>query len=109
MKYWLFLLAAIFAEVAGTMFLKLSEGFTKPLPSLGVAVFYGMAFYFLSLTLRAIPVSVAYAVWAGVGIALVVVAGWVFFGQRLGLPALAGIALIIAGVVVLNIFSRPAH
>lgn len=108
MKNWLFLSAAILAEVVGTSALKSSEGFSKPWPSLLVVVAYGAAFFLLSLTLRTIPVAVAYAVWSGAGIVLIALAGWLLFGQRLDAPALLGIGLIVAGVVVLNVFSRAA-
>ena len=110
MKHWLFLSAAILAEVVGTSALKSSEGFSKPWPSLLVVVACGAAFFLLSLTLRTIPVAVAYAVWSGAGIVLIALAGWLLFGQRLDAPALLGIGLIVAGVVVLNVFSRAvAH
>lgn len=110
MKNWLFLSAAILAEVVGTSALKSSEGFSKPWPSLLMVVAYGAAFFLLSLTLRTIPVAVAYAVWSGAGIVLIALAGWLLFGQRLDAPALLGIGLIVAGVVVLNVFSRAvAH
>lgn len=106
MKPWLFLSLAIVCEVVATSALKASEGFTKPVPAVIVVVGYGAAFYLLSLTLRAIPVGVAYAVWSGVGIVLVSAIAWVGFGQRLDAPAILGIALIVAGVAVLNLFSR---
>jgi len=105
MKYWLFLSLAIVSEVFATSALKASDGFTKLGPSVAVAVGYGAAFYLLSLTLRAIPVGIAYAVWSGVGIVLVSAIAWVLFDQRLDGPALLGISLILAGVVVLNVFS----
>ena len=107
---WLFLSIAIVAEVIGTSALKAAEGFTRLGPSLVVIVGYGMSFYFLSLALRGIPVGVAYAVWSGVGIVLISVIGWLAFGQSLDGPAVLGIGLIMAGVIVLNAFSRsPAH
>lgn len=105
---WAFLAVAILAEVIGTSFLKASEGFTRFWPSLAVAGGYGAAFYFLSLTLRSIPVGVAYAVWSGVGIVLITLAGWLFFGQRLDLAALAGMGLIVLGVFILKLFSATA-
>lgn len=97
---------AIVAEVIGTSFLRLSDGFTKPLPSLVTAVGYMVAFYFLALALRTIPTGVAYAIWSGVGIVLITAVAWLFQGQRLDAPALAGIALIVAGVAVMNLFSK---
>jgi small multidrug resistance pump len=106
MKYWLLLLAAIVAEVAATSALKASAGFTRLWPSLCVVLGYGVAFYCLALTLRAIPIGVAYAIWAGVGIVLIALVGWLVFGQRLDAPAVAGMLLIVAGVVVMNVFSK---
>lgn len=107
---WLYLSIAILAEIAGTSFLRASAGFTRPLPSLVVVAGYGAAFYFLSLTLDAIPVGVAYAVWSGVGVTLIALIGWIFLGQPLDAAAVAGMSLIVAGVVVLNVFSRTgAH
>ena len=107
---WLFLSIAIVAEVIGTSALKAADGFTRSGPSLVVVVGYGVAFYFLSLALRGIPVGIAYAVWSGVGIVLISVIGWIAFGQRLDAAAVLGIGLIMAGVIVLNLFSRsPVH
>src|SRR5690606_14093727 len=106
MKPWLLLAMAIVAEVIATSALKASEGFTRLGPSLVVAAGYVTAFYLLSLTLRTIPVGIAYAVWSGVGIVLVSLIAWLLFGQRLDAAAVLGIGLIIAGVVVLNVFSR---
>ena len=105
---WLWLVIAIVAEVIGTSFLKASAGFTKPLPSLMVALGYGAAFYFLSLTLTTIPVGIAYAVWSGVGVTLIAAIGWLFLGQKLDPAAIAGMGLVVAGVVVLNLFSKAA-
>lgn len=106
MKNWLFLFVAIFAEVIATSSLKASAGFSRLGPSLLAVAGYGVAFYCLSLTLRTIPVGVAYAIWSGVGIVLVTLIAWLVFGQKLDLPAVVGMALIIAGVVVLNLFSK---
>lgn len=105
---YLYLAIAIVAEVIGTSALKAAEGFTRPLPSLVVVVGYGAAFYFLSLALKAIPVGIAYAIWSGVGVALITLIGWVVFKQRLDAPALVGLALIVAGVVVIQFFSGAA-
>jgi small multidrug resistance pump len=99
---YLHLAIAILAEVIGTSALKATRGFTRPVPSLVVVLSYGVAFYFLALALQAIPVGVAYAVWSGVGIALITLIAWVVYRQRLDKPALAGITLIMLGVVVLN-------
>ncbi|OEY67262.1 DMT family transporter [Marinobacter sp. X15-166B] len=106
MKNWLFLLTAIVAEVVATSALKSSEGFSRLWPSLIVVLGYGIAFYFLSLMLRTIPVGVAYALWSGIGIVLISVVGWLAFGQRLDAPAVVGMALIIAGVLVMNVLSK---
>nr|WP_211092007.1 multidrug efflux SMR transporter [Vibrio agarilyticus] len=104
----MYLVIAIVAEVIATTSLKASDGFTKLLPSLIVVVGYGCTFFFLSLTLRTIPLGVAYAIWSGVGVALVTAIAWVFYGQKLDLAAMVGIGLIVAGVVVLNAFSRAS-
>ncbi|MFO7985495.1 MAG: SMR family transporter [Desulfatiglandaceae bacterium] len=106
MKNWLFLGVAITAEVVATSSLKASSGFTKVWPSVVVVLGYAIAFYFLSLTLKAIPVGIAYAVWAGLGIVLISVAGWLFFGQNLDFASIIGMALIVTGVVVINVFSK---
>jgi small multidrug resistance pump len=106
---FLYLAVAIIAEVIGTSALKASNGFTVWLPSLVVAAGYGVSFYFLSLALRAIPVGVAYAIWSGVGIVLISVIGWALFRQRLDAAALVGIGLIIAGVIVIQLFSTTVR
>lgn len=104
--HWLYLAIAIVSEVIATSALKAAEGFTRWLPSLLVVVGYASAFYFLSLTLRIIPLGVSYAIWSGVGIAFISVIGWVLYGQSLDVAALVGIGLIVAGVLVLNLFSK---
>jgi small multidrug resistance pump len=97
---------AVAFEVVATTALKETQGFTRLGPSLIVAVGYGFAFYFLALVLRTMPVGVVYALWSGAGIVLVTAIGWVWFRQALDMPALAGMALILAGVVVINLFSK---
>jgi small multidrug resistance pump len=97
---------AIIAEVIATSALKASENFTRLGPSLVVLVGYGLAFFFLSLTLRTIPVGIAYAIWSGVGIILISAVGWIWFKQALDLPAIIGLGLIILGVIVVNTFSN---
>lgn len=105
MSKWLLLSAAIVAEVFGTSFLKASEGFSKFWPSVAVIAGYVIAFYFLALSLKYIPVGIAYAIWAGVGVVLIALIGWLVFDQKLDLPAIVGISLIIVGVITLNVFS----
>jgi small multidrug resistance pump len=105
---WLYLTIAILSEVIATSALKAADGFTRWFPSLLVIVGYSSAFYFLSLSLRTIPLGVSYAIWSGVGTALVSIAGWALYGQSLNPAAVLGIALIIAGVVVLNLSSGAA-
>jgi len=106
---YLYLGIAIVSEVVATTALKASDGFTQWLPSVVTVVGYAIAFYYLSLTLRAIPTGVAYAIWSGVGIVLISVLGWVVFKQSLDLPAVIGMGLIIAGVVVINMFSSTVR
>ena len=103
---WIFLSIAIVSEVIATSALKAADGFSRLGPSLIVVLGYASAFYFLSLTLRSIPVGIAYAVWSGVGIVLVAIIGWLLYGQKLDTPAILGMALIIAGIIVLNVFSK---
>ena len=108
MNQWLFLSIAIISEVVATSALKSSAGFTQLWPSLLVIAGYAAAFFFLSLTLRTMPVGVAYAIWSGVGIMLITLIAWIVLGQPLDGPAVVGLALIVAGVVVLNVFSKSA-
>jgi len=105
---WLYLMIAIVAEVIATSVLKVTEGFTRWVPSLVVVVGYAAAFYFMSLTLRTIPLGIAYAIWSGVGVVLVTIVGWTVYHQSLDMAAFIGIGLIVAGVLVLNLFSRSA-
>ncbi|MFZ5601508.1 MAG: DMT family transporter [Pseudomonadota bacterium] len=110
MKSWIFLSIAIVSEVIGTSALKASDGFSRLWPSVLVVLGYGTAFYCLSLTLRTIPVGVAYAVWSGLGVVLITLVAWIFLDQKLDLPAMLGMGLIVAGVLVMNLFSRSvAH
>ena len=103
---WVYLSLAIIGEVIGTSALKASDGFTKLMPSLLCAVAFAAAFYFLSLTLKAIPVGVVYAIWSGVGIVLISIIGYFFFKQTLDWPALIGIGFIVIGVIVINTMSN---
>lgn len=106
--HWLFLGLAIVGEVIGTTALKASDGFTKWGYVGLTAAGYIVAFYFLGLALKTIPMGVAYAVWSGVGVALVAIAGATLFGQKLDLAGFCGIGLIMAGVIVLNTLSKSA-
>ncbi|MBL8579609.1 MAG: multidrug efflux SMR transporter [Mesorhizobium sp.] len=103
---YFYLVIAIAFEVIATTALKQTNGFTRLAPSLVSIGGYALAFYFLSLPLRTMPVGVVYALWCGAGIILITVIGWVWFKQALDLPALAGMGLIMAGVVVINLYSK---
>ncbi len=103
---YLYLTVAIIFEVIGTSALKASDTFTRLVPSLVTLVAYPVCFFFLALSLRTIPVGIAYAMWSGLGIVLIALIGWFWFKQTLDGPALLGLALIIAGVVVANTFSQ---
>lgn len=103
-----YLFVAIIAEVIATTALKASAEFTRPLPSLVVVAGYGTAMYLLTLVLRSIPLGITYALWSGFGIVLIVIAGAVLFDQVPDWPALLGIGLIIAGALVINLFSKAA-
>lgn len=103
---YFYLAIAIIAEVAATSALKASAEFTRLVPSLIVIVGYGIAFYCMTLVLRSIPVGVTYAVWAGLGIVLVTIVGAILYKEIPDLPAVIGIGLIIAGVVVINVYSN---
>ncbi len=107
---YLYLAIAILAEVVATSALKSADGFTRPLPSLLVLLGYGIAFYCLSLVMKTVPIGVAYAIWSGVGIVLIALIGWLVLKQSLDVPAMIGMALIVAGVAVIQLFSRTtAH
>lgn len=107
---FIYLALAIVAEVIATSALKASEGFTRLWPSVTVVVGYGVAFYLLAIVLRSIPVGIAYAFWAGLGIVLVTLVGIVVYGEKPDLPAILGLAMIVGGVVVIQVFSSvSAH
>ncbi|XKH01028.1 QacE family quaternary ammonium compound efflux SMR transporter [Marinobacter nauticus] len=108
MQSWLFLALAIVAEVVATSALKSSEGFTRLAPTALVVVGYVIAFYFLALAIKVIPVGIAYAVWAGLGIVLISLIGWLVFQQKLDAPAVIGMVLILSGVLVINLFSSTS-
>ena len=103
---YLYLSIAIIAEVIATSALKASEEFTRLGPSVTVVIGYGIAFYFLSLVFKTIPVGIAYAIWAGMGIVLIAIIGAIMFKQMPDIPAIIGMALIVSGVVVINVFSK---
>ena len=105
---YLYLGIAILAEVIGTSALKKADGFSNLTPSLVVVAGYGIAFYFMSLSIRSISIGIAYAIWSGVGIVLISLAGWVLYKQSLDAPAIAGMGLILVGVLVINLFSKTA-
>lgn len=107
--YWLLLAIAIVSEVAATTLLKSTEGFTRLWPSVIVICFYELSFILLTITVRKIAMSVVYATWGGVGVALVTVVAWIWLDQVLDAAALIGISLIVAGVVVIQGFSKSTH
>lgn len=106
---WVCLFIAILSEVVATVALRSTHGFSRLVPSLLVVAGYASAFYFLSLTLKTIPVGIAYALWSGVGIVLVCLAGLFLYRQTLDLAAIIGIVLIVAGVMFLCLWSKSAY
>lgn len=106
MKTMLILFFAVLSEVAATTSLKFSEGFTKLIPSMVVVVGYGLSFYLLSLTLKVMPIGVAYAFWSGIGIILTVIAGKMIWNESLDWARITGILLIITGILIINLFSK---
>jgi small multidrug resistance pump len=103
---YIYLIVAVVFEVIATTALKQTDGFTRLVPSLVAISGYALAFYFLSLPLRTMPIGIVYALWCGAGIIFITAIGWVWFKQALDLPALAGMGLIMAGVVVINLWSK---
>jgi len=103
---YIYLSIAIVAEVAATSALKASDGFTKILPTIVVIGGYGVAFYLLSIIVKTLPVGLTYAIWAGLGIILVAIVGAILYKQMPDLPAIIGMTLIVAGVVIINLFSK---
>ena len=103
---WLLLFLAIICETIGTSALKESNGFKHVVPSIVVVVGYFSAFFFLSLALKSMPLAVAYAVWSGVGITLIALVGWIYYKEILDIPAIIGILFIVAGVTIMNVFSK---
>lgn len=105
---YVYLAVAIIAEVIGTSCLRLTDGFSRLLPVAVVTLSYGISFFFLSMTLKFLPTGIVYATWSGVGIVLIAAIAWFFQGQKLDLVAVAGMGLIIAGVLVMNLLSKSA-
>ncbi|MEL7345876.1 MAG: SMR family transporter [Pseudomonadota bacterium] len=107
-NHYLFLIAAIFMETVGTTALQASNQFTKLVPSVIVVLAYGAAFYLLSLTLKFMPVGIVYAIWSGLGIVFIAAIGFTVFGQRLDGAAIAGIAMILGGILIIHLFSQTS-
>lgn len=108
MKNYLFLIAAILFEVLGTSFLKKTDQFTKPVPTIIFVVCLASSFYLLSHALKGIPIGIAYAIWSAFGIVLISVVGYFVYKQSLDLPAIIGILFIVIGVVIINLFSKSS-
>ena len=106
--HYIYLIIAVAAETIGTSSIQASQQFTKLGPSLLAATSFAIAFYFLSLSLKVLPVGIMYALWSGLGIIFIAIIGWVYFGQKLDLAAVLGIAMILAGIIVINLFSSTA-
>ncbi|WP_136441511.1 SMR family transporter [Pacificoceanicola onchidii] len=105
---YLILAFAVLAETIGTTALQASQSFTRPLPSVIVVVAYAVAFFLLGQALKYMPVGIAYAIWSGLGIFLIAVIGFIVFGQKLDLPAIAGMGMILGGILVIHLFSASA-
>ncbi len=105
---YIYLFIAIVTETIGTMALQLSQQFTRPLPALVVVLGYGASFWFMALALKYMPVGIVYAIWSGLGIVLIAAMGYMVFGQRLDWPAVLGMGLILAGIVIIHFFSATA-
>lgn len=109
MNPWTLLAFSIGLEIIATNLLKLSNGFTKLYPTIGSLALYTLSFYCVSIVFRTLPVGLVYAIWSGVGIVLTAIVAYFAFGQKIDLAGLIGIALIIAGVLVINLFSNTSH
>ncbi|OOF80297.1 DMT family transporter [Rodentibacter caecimuris] len=109
MNPWILLAISICLEIAATNLLKLSDGFTKLFPTVGSLTLYAISFYFVSIIFRSLPVGLVYAIWSGVGIVLTAVVAYFAFGQKIDTAGTIGIGLIIAGVLVINLFSSASH
>lgn len=105
---YIYLALAILGEVIATSALKAANGFSETIPSILVVIGYGVAFYYLSLSLKTIPLGISYAIWSGVGVVAVSIIGWVYYKQALDIAALIGMAMILGGVLVIHLFSNAA-
>ncbi len=105
-KIYLFLIGAIFCEVAGTMLLPISQNFTKFVPTFALAIFYLTAFYLLTFVVNKLPIAIVYATWSGLGIFTIAILGYIFFKQTLSWQAILGLFLIVVGVVLVNVFTN---
>lgn len=106
--HYIYLITAILAETIGTTALQASQQFSKFWPSVIVVIAYAAAFYLLSLSLKYFPVGIAYAIWSGLGIVFIGIIGFLAFGQRLDWPAIAGMGMILCGILIINLFSSTA-
>ncbi|HEY8593700.1 MAG TPA: multidrug efflux SMR transporter [Devosiaceae bacterium] len=106
--HYVYLLLSICTEVAATTALKATNSFTNPVPTAVVVIGYALTFYFFNLTLSQMPIGIAYAIWSGLGMVLITLFSWVIYKQALDLPAMVGIAFILAGVLVLNLSSKAS-
>lgn len=106
--HYIYLIFAIIAETIGTTALQASQQFSRLWPSVLVVIAYGISFYLLALALKFMPVGIVYAIWSGLGIVMIAIIGFVVFGQRLDLPAVLGLSLIVVGILVIHLFSNSA-
>ena len=106
--HYLYLMAAVLAETIGTTALQASQQFTRLVPSVIVVIAYAVSFFLMSLTLKFMPVGIVYAIWSGLGIVLIAAIGFLVFGQRIDLPAIAGMAMIIGGILIIHLFSTSS-
>ena len=106
--HYLYLMAAVLAETIGTTALQASQQFTRLVPSVLVVIAYAVSFFLMSLTLKFMPVGIVYAIWSGLGIVLIAAIGFLVFGQRIDLPAIAGMAMIIGGILIIHLFSTSS-
>jgi len=105
---YVYLIVAVIAETIGTTALQASQQFSRLLPSLIVMVAYGFSFYMMGLTLRFMPVGIVYAIWSGLGIVMIAAIGYVVFGQKLDLPAVFGMTLIVVGILIIHLYSKSS-